>query len=164
MNRWDSAELEKFKRFWKLHQELTKGYEKPIALTNGCFDMFHKGHLFLFDSIKWMDDVYLVAAIDSDEMVKKNKGDSRPIISEGERRDIVGGLTIASAHIMNDGLSLIDIIEVIKPDYYYKGDDYNLDTLNPIEKLALYKANPNVIIKFIPRLGDYSTTNIINKS
>ena len=48
------------------------------VFTNGCFDILHPGHIELFKVGKSLGDT-LIVAIDSDEKVRKAKGESRPI-------------------------------------------------------------------------------------
>jgi len=49
---------------------------------NGCFDIVHSGHLYLFSLAKSLGEVYV--GIDSDERIKKAKGDGRPIFPKGK--------------------------------------------------------------------------------
>ena len=53
--------------------------------VNGCFDVLHRGHMELFEFAKSKGD-FLVVGIDCDERVKKNKGSSRPINNESDRK------------------------------------------------------------------------------
>ena len=55
------------------------------GFTNGCFDVVHIGHLKLFEHLKKQTD-YVIVGIDSDHMVKKSKGDERPINNEKDRK------------------------------------------------------------------------------
>ena len=48
---------------------------KKIVLANGCFDLFHVGHIRYLAGAKRLGD-YLVVGINSDEQVRKRKGEN----------------------------------------------------------------------------------------
>ena len=53
---------------------------KKIVFTNGCFDIIHVGHIRYLSKAKELGDI-LIVGLNSDESVKKLKGDNRPINS-----------------------------------------------------------------------------------
>ena len=63
--------------------EELKAAGKKVVFTNGCFDIIHTGHTRYLDIAKKYGDV-LVVAVNSDESVKKIKGDKRPILPQAE--------------------------------------------------------------------------------
>lgn len=144
-------------------QESPETRDLPIALTNGCFDLFHEGHQHLLSNINKKREQIICVAINSDEDVKKLKGFDRPINDENKRADDVHGFLEDSFVFLFGGeLSMVDVINIIKPDYYYKGEDYNMLTIDPDEKDALFSSNPNVKVEFLPFLTGYSTTLIFD--
>ena len=50
-----------------------------IVVTNGCFDLIHKGHIEVFKKSKMLGDK-LIVLVNSDNSIKRLKGKSRPII------------------------------------------------------------------------------------
>ena len=61
-----------------------------IVLANGCFDLFHVGHIRYLSGAKELGD-YLIVGINSDKQVKKLKGENRPFMPEdGTRRNSFG--------------------------------------------------------------------------
>ena len=54
--------------------------EKPLVFTNGCFDILHVGHIELLNYCKSIGDV--VIGLNSDQSVKRLKGEKRPINQE----------------------------------------------------------------------------------
>jgi D-beta-D-heptose 7-phosphate kinase/D-beta-D-heptose 1-phosphate adenosyltransferase len=61
---------------------------KTVVLTNGCFDLLHRGHLHLIRESKKLGDL-LIVAVNSDSSVKKIKGPNRPILPETERAELL---------------------------------------------------------------------------
>ena len=58
--------------------------EEKIIWTNGCFDILHVGHIELFKYAKHLGSK-LYVGIDSDEKVKRDKGDDRPFNKLSDR-------------------------------------------------------------------------------
>ena len=61
---------------------------KRIVFTNGCFDLIHAGHIDYLSKAKAMGDV-LIVGLNSDDSVRRIKGEKRPILSENERMFIL---------------------------------------------------------------------------
>ena len=62
--------------------------EKEIVLTQGSFDMVHIGHARYCKQAKEFGDV-LIVGVDSDEKVRKRKGEDRPIVPQTERMEML---------------------------------------------------------------------------
>ena len=62
-----------------------KKSKKTIVFTNGCFDLIHKGHINLLTVASKYGDK-LIVGINSDESVKKLKGEKRPIEDQKTRK------------------------------------------------------------------------------
>ena len=56
-----------------------------IIWTNGCFDILHRGHMEMFKHAKLLGHK-LIVGIDSDNKVKKDKGEDRPINNQYDRK------------------------------------------------------------------------------
>lgn len=64
---------------------------KNIILAGGCFDILHPGHIkFLTESKKHADILFLL--LESDENIKKFKGENRPINSQNNRSIVLSTL------------------------------------------------------------------------
>jgi D-beta-D-heptose 7-phosphate kinase/D-beta-D-heptose 1-phosphate adenosyltransferase len=59
--------------------------------TNGCFDLFHPGHVALLRETARQCD-RLVVGLNSDASVKRLKGETRPVQNEEARAEILGAI------------------------------------------------------------------------
>jgi len=65
---------------------------KKIVLVGGCFDLLHYGHISFLTQAKSYGE-YLMVALESDENVRKSKGDSRPIHTQSQRKEMLQALS-----------------------------------------------------------------------
>lgn len=141
-------------------REIIKQNNKTMILTNGCFDILHKGHItYLNEAKKYAD--YLWILLNSDNSVKKLKGQNRPINNQSDRKYVLENIKAVDKVIIFNQLNCSFWIDLIQPDFYCKASDYNLDNINH-EQLKTLKDN-NVKIMFMNFIEGYSTTKIIDK-
>lgn len=92
--------------------------------SNGCFDIVHIGHIELFKYAKSLGHE-LIVGIDSDERVKKLKGNSRPINSQTHRKLFLQSIKyINQVLIFNSEEELKSYIKNLDIDIIVVGDDY----------------------------------------
>lgn len=96
---------------------------KRVVFTNGCFDLLHPGHVRLLAEARAHGDV-LVVGINSDASVKRLKGEGRPILSESDRAQVLGGLDAVDFVVVFDEDTPQSLIEEIRPQVLVKGGDY----------------------------------------
>ncbi len=60
-------------------------------MTNGCFDILHPGHISYLENARKLGD-RLIVAVNSDDSVKRLKGESRPINNLENRMAVLAGL------------------------------------------------------------------------
>ena len=75
---------------------------RKIGFTNGCFDIIHYGHLKLFEFCKHRCD-YLIVGIDSNEMIKKAKGDYKPIYNQEIRKYVLENIRMVDEVFIFNG-------------------------------------------------------------
>ena len=129
---------------------------RSIALVNGAFDLLHVGHLrYLHDASKHAD--ILIAAVNTDESVRRSKGPSRPIIPQAERVEILSHLAMIDAIVLFDSLTVAPVLEQLTPDIHAKGTDYTISTVPEREVVEAYGGR--TVICGDPK--DHATTDVV---
>ena len=131
-----------------------------LAVTNGCFDLLHRGHVEYLDSARRAADALLVL-VNSDNSVRALKGPTRPVNDEYSRAFVLSGLASVDATVIFDAERCTAELSALAPDVYVKGGDYTVETLNPEERQVLQEAGSEII--FISFVDGYSTTSTIEK-
>ncbi|EAK0812109.1 D-glycero-beta-D-manno-heptose-7-phosphate kinase [Campylobacter lari] len=139
----------------KSKEELVKLIQnQKVVFTNGCFDIMHYGHIKYLEKAKKLGDI-LVVGLNSDESVKKLKGNSRPINLEFQRACMLASMYFVDYVVIFNEDTPYELIEFLKPDVLVKGADYKGKEVvgsNLVKKVEL-----------IDFEGGFSTTNIINR-
>ena len=131
-----------------------------LAITNGCFDLLHQGHVEYLDSARRAADALLVL-VNSDNSVRALKGPTRPVNDEYARAFVLAGLASVDATVIFDSERCTAELSALAPDVYIKGGDYTVETLNPEERQVLQDMNTEIM--FIPFVNGFSTTGTIEK-
>ena len=88
--------------------------ERPIVFTNGCFDLFHYGHLYSLQQSKKFGKS-LVVGINSEKSIKMFKDGDRPIIGDFHRIEIVKALRCVDYAFIFNELTVDKYIKEIIP-------------------------------------------------
>lgn len=128
---------------------------RRVVLTNGCFDLLHRGHLTYLQQSAALGDL-LIVAVNSDASVRQLKGDDRPLNGELDRAFALASLRCVDATFIFPGPRLATEIAALKPDLYTKAGDYTIDTIDASERAALLAAD--VEIRFLSFVEGHSTT------
>ncbi len=107
---------------------------KHLVFTNGVFDLLHVGHMRYLQQARALGDA-LVVAINSDRSVRELKGDSRPVIVEQERAEILAALRQVTYVTIFDDISPRGLIAKVLPDVLAKGGDWGLDEIHGREEV-----------------------------
>ncbi|MEP7074673.1 MAG: adenylyltransferase/cytidyltransferase family protein [Acidobacteriota bacterium] len=127
-----------------------------IVLANGCFDLFHAGHIRYLSGAKALGGT-LIVAVNSDAQVGQLKGTGRPYMPENERAEILASLRSVDAVTIFDEPTVEELILAIKPDVHAKGTDYTTGTVPEREIVRGYGGT--VAIVGDPK--DHSSTDLI---
>ncbi len=133
---------------------------KKLVVTNGCFDILHRGHSEYLMNARNHGDAFLIL-LNSDKSVQDLKGPTRPIVDEYSRAYMLASLKCVDSIVLFSTPQCTDLFSSIKPDIYIKGGDYTIDTINKEEKEALLAVNAD--IQFLPFIKGFSTSNIVEK-
>ena len=129
-----------------------------IVFANGCFDLFHVGHLRYLLGAADLADV-LVVGVNSDEQARILKGEGRPRTPQDERAEIIAGLRCVDIVTVFDEPTVEELLLAIKPDFHAKGTDYTTETVPEREIVRAYGGT--VAIVGDPK--DHSSTEIIER-
>jgi rfaE bifunctional protein nucleotidyltransferase chain/domain len=134
-----------------------QGLGKRVVFTNGCFDILHTGHIDLLSRARAIGDA-LVVAINSDASVGRMKGPGRPIITQQERAELLGGMEMVDFVCTFDEDTPLEAILHIHPDVLVKGADW---TANIVGQVEVEGWGGKVVA--LPLIEGCSTTGIIER-
>ena len=129
---------------------------KKLVFTNGCFDLLHVGHIRYLNQARSLGDM-LIVGLNSDRSVREIKGDSRPIIPERERAEVLAALACVDFIFVFDDPTPRRVIDAIVPDVLVKGADWGIDAI--VGRDTVEKAGG--VVLNVPLVEGASTTDII---
>jgi len=129
-----------------------------LVFTNGCFDLIHRGHIEYLMEAAGLGD-YLIVGLNSDDSVRRLKGDNRPIIDEYSRALMLVAFSFVDFVIIFDEDTPMNLLKAIKPNILVKGGDYTIKKVVGHDFVKSY----NGIVRTLKLVEGYSTTDIINK-
>jgi len=132
--------------------------DRRIVFTNGCFDIFHYGHLHVLREASYLGD-FLIVGINSDYSIKQLKGDKRPIFPLEYRMQIISSLSFVGSVIPFEDETPLSLIISIKPDVLVKGGDYSANKIVGSNYVKSYGGK----VRTIPLIDEnkFSSTEII---
>lgn len=154
--------INKILRLEQIEKAIKRIKEKEnIVLTGGCFDIIHTGHIEFLTKAKKLGAVFVL--LESDEKIKKTKGDNRPIHNQKQRAFMLSKLEVVDYIILLDHIksyaNYLKLVEKIRPDIIA------ISTPDPMkkEKLAQAKRVGAKLIGVVKINKKYSTTKIIKQ-
>ena len=131
--------MDKFKPLSELRRVIAieKAKGKTIVLANGCFDLFHVGHIRYLRAAKSKGDV-LVVALNSDSSVRRLKGKGRPILPQKERAEVLAAFSFVDYVTIFSEPMVTKVLLALKPDIHVKGSDYSRETVPEKDTVKAY--------------------------
>jgi rfaE bifunctional protein nucleotidyltransferase chain/domain len=133
---------------------------KTVVWTNGCFDLLHVGHVRSFRDAKALGDI-LIVGINSDASVRALKGDSRPLVNQQDRAELIAALEMVDYVTTFDEPTPVAALSRLRPDIHCKGAEY-ADGKRPVperETVLGYGGQ----IRFLPFYPGRSTTELVGR-
>lgn len=137
------------------------GAPSGLVVATGVFDLLHVGHLRFLEAARALGSAVAVG-IESDERVRRWKGPHRPILSQGDRCEVMAALRPVDSVFLIEG-------ERVDPNYYVEliapmGARYLAVTADDpfLEEKRTSMARIGVDVRVvIPRIENYSTTRLV---
>lgn len=131
---------------------------RKIVFTNGCFDILHRGHIeYLAKAAEFGDK--LIVGINSDDSVRRIKGEGRPVQDQYARALAIASLEFVRAVIIFNEDTPYELISLVQPDVLVKGKDYEI---SDIVGKDIVEAK-NGLVTTVEMTPGYSTTSILNR-
>ncbi len=147
------SKIKSFEQVERIAKRL-KEQKRKIVFTNGCFDILHRGHATYLQKAKELGDI-LILGLNSDESIRRLKGEGRPINNLEDRAFLIGALESVDFVVPFGEDTPYELIKLIKPNILVKGADYK-----DKEVVGSDIVDEVVLIDFV---AGKSTTNLIGK-
>ena len=131
---------------------------KKVVFTNGCFDLIHAGHVDYLLKAKSLGDI-LIVGLNTDESVKRIKGERRPILKQKERAFIISNLKPVDYVVLFNEDTPKELISELIPDILVKGADWSFDKIVGADIVT----ENGGTVKTIDFVNEQSTSKIIDE-
>jgi D-beta-D-heptose 7-phosphate kinase/D-beta-D-heptose 1-phosphate adenosyltransferase len=131
---------------------------KKIVFTNGCFDILHAGHARYLHEARREGDV-LVVGMNSDESVRRLKGEGRPVVPQGDRAELLASLECVDYVVVFGEDTPLQLIRSVQPDVLVKGEDWKDKGVVGADVVEA-RGGKVVLMKLLP---GRSTTSIVER-
>ena len=126
-----------------------------VVATGGCFDLLHAGHVSVLQAARALGDC-LIVCLNSDESVRRYKGEGRPYVPEADRAAVLLALGCVDAVVLFDEDTPLAVLDRLRPDVFAKGADYSVADLPETPLLAGWGGQAVVL----PYLSGRSTSRL----
>jgi len=147
-------------------QQLREGFRiqgRQVAHCHGVFDLLHPGHIAYLEEAKSLADI-LVVSVTAASYV--NRGPGRPFFTDALRMQSLAALSCVDYVLLVDAPTAIEIIEIVKPNYYVKGQEYAVasddvtgNIVHEVEKVRHYGGDVYFTTGVV-----FSSTKLINQN
>jgi len=137
-------------------REALRDEGKRVVFTNGCFDVLHAGHVNYLAWARAQGDA-LIVGLNSDESVRKLKGERRPLVPFEDRARVLRALRSVDVVVEFAERTPEVLLDRLRPDVHVKSSQYREDEL-PERTVVLQHGGE---VRLAPHLAGHSTTDII---
>lgn len=117
----------------------------PIVMTNGVFDILHRGHITYLARARALGGA-LIVAVNSDDSVRRlGKGDDRPLNHCEDRMAVLAALEAVSLVVCFEEDTAIAVVAAVRPQIYVKGGDYDIGSIPEGQLVLSYGAQATTI-------------------
>ena len=132
---------------------------RPLVMTNGVFDVLHRGHVSYLHRAAELGASLLVA-VNSDHSARMlGKGPDRPLNAAEDRAYVLAGLQSVALVTFFDTRTPVELIQAVRPDVYVKGGDYDMETLEETRLVRSWDGQSFAI----PFVDGFSTTALVQR-
>jgi rfaE bifunctional protein nucleotidyltransferase chain/domain len=131
---------------------------RTLAMTNGCFDVLHVGHVRLIAEGAQQGDLFIVA-LNDDASVTANKGKGRPLVPLAERMEVIAALRGVDFVTSFGEPTAHSLLEALRPDVHVKGTDWTADAVP--ERSVVEAYGGRIAIAGDPK--EHSSTDLIGR-
>lgn len=132
---------------------------KPVVFTNGVFDILHRGHVSYLAQARALG-ASLVIGLNSDASARGlGKGPDRPLNDEADRACVLAALESVSLVTLFDEPTPVALLELVRPQVYVKGGDYDIETLEETKRVRSWGGTAVAL----PFVDGYSTTALVRR-
>ena len=132
---------------------------QPVVFTNGVFDILHRGHVSYLAQARDLG-ASLVLGLNSDASARLlGKGPDRPLNGELDRACVLAALESVSLVALFDEATPVELLELVRPQIYVKGGDYDIETLEETKRIRSWGGHARAL----PFVEGYSTTALVRR-
>lgn len=129
-----------------------------VVFANGCFDLLHVGHVRYLEAAKGLGDL-LVVGVNSDEQVRRLKGEGRPFIPERERAEVIASLRAVDYVTVFQEPTVTELLLALRPDIHAKGTDYTEESVPERDVVRSFGGR----VQIVGDPKDHSSTDMLGK-
>jgi rfaE bifunctional protein nucleotidyltransferase chain/domain len=129
-----------------------------VVFANGCFDVLHVGHVRYLEAAKGCGDL-LVVGVNSDEQVRRLKGEGRPFVPERERAEVIAGLRAVDYVTVFNEPTVTELLLALRPEVHAKGTDYTEESVPEREVVRSFGGR----VQIVGDPKDHSSTEMVRK-
>lgn len=138
------------------HIQDAHAHGETVVMTNGVFDILHPGHVRYLQAARDLGD-WLIVAVNSDDSVRRLKGESRPVNPLTHRMEVLAGLAAVDWVVPFSEDTPARLIAKLLPDVLVKGGDYKAEEIAGYDSVT---ANGGEV-RILEFHAGHSTTSII---